>query len=100
LQAPSGVFRRSARLKAGGYDDPGADSARVTKVLKDNFSQNVAELVVIADFNSDVENPASIDTANKLVHYLKSVDGVEGVTSYYTFNPHSPTLRSIDGKAA
>jgi len=93
-------FQSFAGLKAGGYDDPGADSARVTKVMKSEFSQNIAELIVIADFSADVEDPASIATANKFVSYLKSVDGVEGVTSYYTSTPHSPTLRSIDGKAA
>ena len=93
-------FQSFAGLKAGGYDDPGADSARVTNVMKTEFSQNVAELIMIADFNSDVENPASVATANKLVDYLKSVDGVVGVASYYSSTPHPATLRSIDGKAA
>ena len=93
-------FQSFSGLKAGGYDDPGADSARVTQVLKTQFSQNVAELIVIADFNGDVESPASVATAQKLTGYLKSVDGVVGVASYYTATPHSATLRSIDGRAA
>jgi len=93
-------FQAFAGLKSGGYDDPGADSARVTNVMKTEFSQNVAELIAIADFNADVEDPASIATANKLVEYLKSVDGVVGVASYYSATPHPATLRSIDGKAA
>jgi RND superfamily putative drug exporter len=93
-------FQSFGGLKSGGYDDPGADSARVAKVMKAEFSENIAELIVIADFKADVEDPGSVATADKLVTYLESVDGVEAVTSYYTATPHPPTLRSKDGKAA
>ncbi len=93
-------FQAFSGLKAGGYDDPGADSGRVNQLLKTEFSQHVAEIVIIADFNDDVEAPASVETATKLVTYLKNTDGVVGVSSYYTSTPHAPALRSIDGKAA
>ena len=93
-------FQSFGGLKAGGYDDPGADSARVTKVMKTQFSQTIAELIVIADFKDDVEAPASVTTSNQLVSYLKSVDGVVGIASYYSSSPHPPALRSVDGKAA
>jgi RND superfamily putative drug exporter len=93
-------FQAFSGLKAGGYDDPGADSGRVNQLLKTEFSQHVAEIVIIADFNDDVEAPASQETATKLVKYLNDTDGVVGVTSYYSSIPHAPALRSIDGKAA
>ena len=92
-------FQSFGSLKAGGYDNPGSDSGRVTKLLKSEFDENVAELVLIADFTDDVESPASVATAQNLTSYLKGVDGVDGVTSYYTSTPHSPALRSKDAKA-
>ena len=93
-------FQSFSGLKAGGYDNPDADSGRVAKILKSDFAENVAELVVIADFKDDVEAPASVATANKLVSYLNGVDGVVGISSYYTTVPHPASLRSVDGKAA
>jgi len=93
-------FQSFSGLKAGGYDNPNADSGRVTRLLKTEFDQNAAELVLIADFQDDVESAASIATANNLTTYLTGVDGVVGVSSYYSATPHSPALRSKDGKAA
>ena len=91
-------FQAFGGLKAGGYDDPGSDSARVVTILKDDFKQNQPEVVILADFADGADMPASAITGKHLVADLESYAGVQKVTSYYTLG--SPvSLRSDDGKA-
>jgi RND superfamily putative drug exporter len=91
-------FQAFGGLKAGGYDDPNSDSARVYEILKDDFNQAQPEVVILADFADGADQPASAITGNHLVEDLKSYDGVAKVSSYFTLG--SPvSLRSDDGKA-
>jgi putative drug exporter of the RND superfamily len=91
-------FQAFGGLKAGGYDDPGSDSARVVNILRDDFKQAQPEIIILADFADGADQPASATTGQHLVDELKQIDGVEKVTSYYTLG--SPvSLRSDDGKA-
>ena len=91
-------FQAFGGLKAGGYDDPGSDSARVVTILKDEFKQSQPEVVILADFADGADQPASAITGKHLVADLEAYSGVEKVTSYYSLG--SPvSLRSDDGKA-
>ncbi len=91
-------FQAFGGLKAGGYDDPGSDSARVINILRDDFHQSQPEVVIVADFADGADQPASAITGKHLVAELTQIDGVKKVTSYYSLG--SPvSLRSDDGKA-
>ena len=91
-------FQAFAGLKAGGYDDPGSDSARVVNILKNDFKQSQPEVVILADFADGADQPASAITGKHLTEELRAYSGVEKVSSYYSLG--SPvSLRSDDGKA-
>jgi RND superfamily putative drug exporter len=91
-------FQAFGGLKAGGYDDPGSDSARVVNILRDDFKQAQPEIIILADFAHGADQPASATTGKHLVDELKQISGVVKVTSYFTLG--SPvSLRSDDGKA-
>ena len=91
-------FQAFAGLKAGGYDDPGSDSARVVEILTDDFKQAIPEVIIIADFADGADQPASAITGKNLTNKLESYAGVESVSSYYSLG--SPvSLRSDDGNA-
>ncbi|MFM6939328.1 MAG: MMPL family transporter [Rhodoluna sp.] len=91
-------FQAFSGLKAGGYDDPGSDSARVVDILKNDFKQSQPEVVILADFADGADQPASAITGKHLTEQLQAFTGVEKVTSYYSLG--SPvSLRSDDGKA-
>jgi RND superfamily putative drug exporter len=91
-------FQSFAGLKAGGYDDPGSDSARVVEILTDDFKQAIPEVIIIADFADGADQPASAITGKNLTSLLEGYEGVETVTSYFSLG--SPvSLRSDDGNA-
>jgi putative drug exporter of the RND superfamily len=91
-------FQAFSGLKAGGYDDPGSDSARVVEILTDDFKQAIPEVIIIADFADGADLPASANTGKRLTETLEGYEGVETVTSYYSLG--SPvSLRSDDGNA-
>jgi putative drug exporter of the RND superfamily len=91
-------FQAFGGLKAGGYDDPGSDSAKVVSILTDEFKQAQPEVVIIADFADGADQPASAITGKNLTEKLNAYSGVASVSSYYSLG--SPvSLRSDDGKA-
>jgi RND superfamily putative drug exporter len=92
-------FQSFDKLKAGGYDDPNADSARVTELLDSKFNSQTPEVVLIADMPSLVDTAESKKIAEHLRNELKVITGVDKVTSYFTLGS-PPSLRSTDGKAA
>jgi RND superfamily putative drug exporter len=92
-------FQSFGLLKAGGYEDPNSDSARVVKLLDQKFDMQTPEVVLIADMPSQVDTNESKQIAAHLRNDLKVMSGVAKVTSYYTLGS-PPSLRSTDGKAA
>jgi RND superfamily putative drug exporter len=92
-------FQSFGLLKAGGYDDPNSDSARVTELLDQKFDSQTPEVILIADMPQLVDDDESKKIATNLVNDLKVMNGVEKVTSYYSLGS-PPSLRSTDGKAA
>ena len=91
-------FQAFAGLKAGGYDDPGSDSAKVVSILTNDFKQAEPQVVILADFPNGADQPASAASGRDLTAKLKGYAGVSSVSSYYSLG--SPvSLRSDDGKA-
>ena len=91
-------FQAFAGLKAGGYDDPGSDSAKVFNILTDDFKQPPPEGIILADFGTSADQPSSVKIGQDLTKKLESYDGVKSVSSYYSLG--SPvSLRSDDGNA-
>ncbi len=91
-------FQSFGELKSGGYDDPGSNSARVVELLREEFDQSTAEVVLLIDFAAGADAASSKETAQNLTTDLESVEGVESVTSYYSLGSPA-SLRSDDGKA-
>jgi len=90
-------FQAFGELKSGGYDNPGADSGIVARILDGQFKQAIPDAVLYVDFKQSADATASVALADGLTRDLQSASGVERVTSYYSLgNPSS--LRSIDGK--
>jgi RND superfamily putative drug exporter len=92
-------FQSFGLLKAGGYDNPNSDSARVFELLDSKFDTQTPEVVLIADMPTLVDTTSSRTIGRDLLNELKQIEGVETVTSYYTLGA-PPSLRSTDGKAA
>ena len=92
-------FQSFGLLKAGGYDNPNSDSARVFELLDSKFDTQTPEVVLIADMPKLVDTTDSRTIGRDLLNELKKIEGVDTVTSYYTLGA-PPSLRSTDGKAA
>ena len=92
-------FQSFGLLKAGGYDNPNSDSARVFELLDSKFDTQTPEVVLIADMPTLVDTTDSRTIGRDLLNELKQIEGVDTVTSYYTLGA-PPSLRSTDGKAA
>ena len=91
-------FQSFSALKSGGYDDPGSDSAKVTRVLQDTFKEAQPDIVMVVDFKNLADNPDSVKIGQALRKSIAGETGVKRVTSYYTLQSPS-SLRSTDGKA-
>ena len=85
-------------LSGGGYGDPGSESAKVSKILIEDFKQSEPEVVLIADMGRSVDDQQSVENAKLITTALEAVDGVETVTSYYSLGSPA-SLRSTDGLA-
>jgi RND superfamily putative drug exporter len=92
-------FQSFGLLKAGGYDNPNSDSARVFELLDSKFDTQTPEVVLIADMPTLVDTTDSRTIGRDLLNEIKQIEGVDTVTSYYTLGA-PPSLRSTDGKAA
>jgi RND superfamily putative drug exporter len=87
-------------LQDGGFDDPASESVRAQELLDEAGVAGEPEVVLVvrAD-DGDVESGASAAAAAGLVAALRSVEGVEAVTSYWELGS-PPPLRSADSGAA
>jgi RND superfamily putative drug exporter len=90
-------FQSFGQLKAGGYDNPGADSGVVSRILQHKFKEASPDAVVLVDFKHSADAPESVAIGAKFAQTLNDLSGIKSVTSYYTLG--SPgSLRSTDGK--
>ena len=68
-------FQNFASLKSGGYDNPGADSGVVSRLLQTQFKQTDADVIMVVDFKQLVDTPASVGMAKDLTSKLKTESG-------------------------
>lgn len=90
-----GVF---SSLATQGYNDPSSDSAKVEQILAGDFNIETPELILVADFGSDVDLVTNQDKTNSLVQSISSEPGVANVNSYYSLGAPA-SLKSKDSNA-
>ena len=95
-------FQAFGQLKAGGYNDLGADSAVVGDILEEEYDEDASELVLLVALPGDADEigangfPIHFPLVEDLTDELASIRGVNSVLNYYMLG--SPdTLRSVDG---
>lgn len=74
-------------LSGGGYSDQYSDSAKVWEIIADDFKVEEPYLtLVLGDVGVEgfVDRPETLNTYNKLLAKINSVEGVSGVNSYWT----------------
>ncbi|MBC6459975.1 MMPL family transporter [Actinomadura sp. HBU206391] len=87
------------KLKGGGFDDPGSESARATAVLEDVLGQGRPDLILLVRAKAGVDDPAAAAAGTALTRRLAAERGVTNVTSYWTAG-RLPPLRGDDGRSA
>ncbi|HEV2824680.1 MAG TPA: MMPL family transporter, partial [Actinomycetota bacterium] len=97
----AGVFGGSAitRLKAGGFDDPDAESTRAAAVLRDEFGAGDPNLVLLVTAKGGrVDDPAVAAAGEALTRRLAAEPDLAQVVSYWASD--APALKSADGGQA
>jgi RND superfamily putative drug exporter len=88
----------AARLVDGGYYPSSAESARVEAVLAADFHAGTPNLVLVAQADSSVDDPAVQAAGRRLTADLAAASGVVYAVSYWTAG--LPALRGSDGRSA
>ena len=91
-------FQAFGLLKGGGYDNPNADSTKVTQLLSSEYNIDQAEVVAILDFPRSADDPLSQTVAGAFTDAVKQIKAVSSVESYYS-RGNAPALKSTDGTA-
>lgn len=86
-------------MSSAGYDDPGSDSARAYRYLRDEFGVTDPWTVFILDCGRSVDDPACDAGVADIAAAVDGASGVERVSSYWSLG-RPATLRSTDGEAA
>ena len=91
-------FQAFGLLKGGGYDNPNADSTKVTALLSSEYNIDQAEVVAILDFPRSADDPLSQTVGTAFTGAIKKIKSVSSVECYYS-RGHAPALKSTDGTA-
>ncbi|CNE54950.1 putative RND superfamily drug exporter [Mycobacterium tuberculosis] len=92
-----GVF---GKLSAGGFEDPGSDSARAAEILEGEFNVGTPNLLIVATAKGgDVDSREASAAGAALAAELESVEGVGEVASYWKLGSPA-SLRSDDHGSA
>jgi RND superfamily putative drug exporter len=92
------------RLSSGGFDDPGAESAKAEQLLKDRFDGGTPNIVLLVEARSGtVDDPAVARAGKALAAELAAEHlgdtGMSQVTGYWDLPPGNP-LASGDKREA
>jgi len=88
------------RLKDGGFNDPGSESSRATRVLTEQFHSGDPNVVVLLGSRSgSVDGAAATRQGLALTRTVAATAGIEQVASYWSLG-RAPALRSTDGTKA
>ncbi len=89
-----------ARLKSGGFQDPGAQSTKAENILKNTYGAGDANVVALAAVTSGtVDDPAAAAAGKEVSDRLAAISGVTQVSSYWSLG-EAPPLRSKDATKA
>ncbi|WP_078900543.1 MMPL family transporter [Streptomyces sp. SBT349] len=86
-------------MKAGGFDDPSAESGRAAEVLSETFGRDDPNLALLVHADSGVDSPEAAAAGAALTERLAGEEGVSGVTSYWLAD-RAPGLRGSGGDRA
>ena len=87
------------KLSNGGFQDPGAESSRASKVLEREFGAVPPNLVLLVTAeDGSVDDPAIARAGRRITRELAAEDGVAQVISYWSTG--IPALRSDGGDRA
>lgn len=96
VAAGSGV---ADRLRGGGWEAPGSESAYAAEALEKHFPDSQPNLILlVGGRGADVDSPDVAAEGRELGRRLAADEDVTGVTSYWTTG--ASTLRAEDGREA
>ncbi len=85
-------------LSAGGFQDPGSESAQATRLLTDRFDQGDMQLLITVTAPDGARSPSATAVATGIVAGLRQSPHVAQVTSAWTAPPQAAVaLTSRDG---
>ncbi|WP_018598898.1 MMPL family transporter [Mycobacterium sp. 155] len=86
-------------LSAGGFQDPGSESAQAAKLLSDKFNRGDMQLVISVTADQGVRSPVATAAATDIVKQLQASPEVTQVSSAWTSPPPAAAaLISKDGR--
>lgn len=86
-------------LSAGGFQDPGSESARAAQVLSEKFGQSDQQLLLTVTHPAGAESPLARAVGTDIVSRLDNSPNVLGVTSPWTSPPAAAAeLLSTNGQ--
>ncbi len=100
LMALAGVFGigTAGRLSAGGFQDPGSESARASVLLNDKFGQSDQNLLITVTDPSGADSVRARAAGTEIVGLLDASPNVLSVTSPWTSTPEAAgEMLSRDG---
>ena len=87
-------------LSAGGFQDPGAESSQVARILTEDFAQGDMQLLFTVTSSEGATGPRASAVARDVVAVLQRSPHVAGVTSAWTARgPAAAELVSRDGQS-
>jgi RND superfamily putative drug exporter len=88
----------AAHLSAGGFQDPGSESARAAQMLSEKFQQSDQQLLFTVSHPAGAQSSAASTVGTDIVTLLDASPTVLGVTSPWTSPPAAAAeLLSTDG---
>ncbi|MDO3637893.1 MMPL family transporter [Mycolicibacterium arseniciresistens] len=90
----------AGKLAAGGFQDPGSESARAAELLTERFDRGDAQLLITVSSPDGARSAAATSVANDVVAKLRSSPDVASVTSAWTApGPAAARMFSEDGRS-
>jgi putative drug exporter of the RND superfamily len=91
-------------LSGGGFQDPTAESARATNLLRDRFGETDQKMLIVVTTPAGVRSDQARRVATDIVEHLKRSPWVLNVSSAWTPSPNQPPqevaqLVSKDGRS-
>ena len=87
------------RLDSGGYSDKNSESAKATEYVINKFKVQEPVVTLVVDSTTSIDDPTVAARGVALEKLVQKVAGVNKTYSYWSTGG-SPTMKSIDGKAA